>query len=170
MKLLLPVLIITVLIFGYFVLTKNNPNINKISLFPLPRTSDEMKTFQSRNLKFDLRIPSNFNAGDEPSRITINSSQGQIYVNRSGTQFKNLDSYLRNFDQTTSLKTDKDEELQINDLQARVRVLKNSDASPTGEEKIYFIHVDNFVYKISTSEVALFDILDQIAQSFRYTP
>ena len=39
-----------------------------------------------------------------------------------------------------------------------------------GEEKIYFIYVDYTVYLISSKTGALFSDLDQIAQSFRYTP
>lgn len=136
---------------------------------PSQVTEKQTKTFQSENLKFSLNLPAGFTAKDEPSRITIDSDKGKIYVNRNGTQHEDLDNYLKEFDQQTKLNITADEKLTINNYQARSRIFKNTDVTK-GQEKIYFIYADNFVYKISTTSESLFDDLDQIAQSFQYTP
>lgn len=129
----------------------------------------ESKMFESKYLKFSITLPPGYQANDETSRIIFNSQSGQIYVNRNGTQFDNLDSYLNSFDQKTDLNIVSESELSIDGSEAIVRILENTD-STTGQEKIYFVYIDNFVYKISTTERDLFDDLDQIAKSFRYTP
>lgn len=168
MKLLLPI-IVAILIAGYFLVgqslipKKTTPDV---SSSPTPITQ-ELKTFQSKFMKFSIDLPSNFSATDEPSRITIHGDEGQIYVNRNGTQFNDLDTYLANFDQATKTKISLDEKLVINYYEARERISSNPDI---GIEKTYFIYVENFVYKISTTSQSLYDELDQIAQSFRYTP
>ena len=169
-KLVLPIIIALILFGGYFALKQTKPTYapsSKQTASPSPK--QDLKTFESKLMKFSINIPKNFSAIDEPSRITIKTDNGQIYINRNGTQFSDLDTYLLNFDQNSNLKTSVDEKLTINSYKARERVFQNSDVSAS-KEKIYFIYVENFVYKISTSSESLYPILDQIAQSFRYTP
>ena len=139
----------------------------KSSTYSPSPTNQQLKTFQSKFMKFSVELPNNFSAIDEPSRITIQSNRGQIYVNRNGTQFNDLGAYLTNFDQTTQLEISLDEKMTINDYETRKRITKNPDI---GTEKTYFLYIENFVYKISTSFESLYDDLDQIAQSFRHTP
>src|SRR3989338_855795 len=173
-KILVPALIIAVvLVGGYFgykqisQTSKEEPIAIGITTPAASPVSQELKTFQSKFMKFSVELPNNFSAIDEPSRITIQSNRGQIYVNRNGTQFNDLGAYLTNFDQTTQLEISLDEKMTINDYETRKRITKNPDI---GTEKTYFIYIENFVYKISTSFESLYDDLDQIAQSFRYIP
>jgi len=128
-----------------------------------------LKTFQSKLMKFSIEMSSSFFANEESTRIIVNSADGQIYISRNGTQFDNLDSYLNNFDQNTVLELESDEKSKVDNYEARKRVFKKTDVSEKGE-KIYFIYVDSFVYKISTTSPSLYSALDQIAQSFRYIP
>lgn len=125
-------------------------------------------SFESKYLQFSVNLPNGFQATDETSRIIINSDSGTIYVNRNGTQFDNLDSYLEDFDQQTNLNINNEEKIVINGYNSAVRVFESTDVTG-GKEKIYFIFADNFVYKLSTTQLDLYDELDLIAKSFRYT-
>lgn len=133
------------------------------------RNTDINQEFTSVYLKFNLKIPNNFTGVDEPSRIALATQEGSVYIIRNGTQYKDLDTYLSNFDKNTKLNVIKDEKLLINGYQARLRVFDDTDVAQS-KEKIYFIFIDNFVYKLSTTYESLFDDLDQVAQSFRYIP
>ncbi|MBP9716866.1 MAG: hypothetical protein KBD51_02880 [Candidatus Levybacteria bacterium] len=129
--------------------------------------SQSTKAFESKYLKFTVDLPGNFKALDESSMIVISSEWGEIYIARNGTQFNNLREYLDEFDRNTSLNFSEDL-VMIDNYEAVLRKLTNSDIE-NGQENIYFIFVENSVFKISTTEEALFDELDLIAKSFKYT-
>ncbi|KKR51384.1 MAG: hypothetical protein UT84_C0001G0069 [Candidatus Curtissbacteria bacterium GW2011_GWA1_40_16] len=174
MKILLPLLVILVLAsvyLGYKQIVqtpkKGSATIKSITNTTPSPSNRELKTFQSKIMKFTIALPDKLSAIDESSRVKIQSSKGEIFVNRNGTQFNDLDTYLSNFDQTTQLDISLDENMIINNNVARKRISKNPNI---GIEKTYFIYAENYVYKISTSSEDLYIDLDQIAQSFRYTP
>lgn len=129
---------------------------------------NQTTSFESKYLEFSVNLPVGFQAVDETSRITINSNDGQIYVARNGTQFNDLESYLENFDQQTNLNVINESKYSVDGNDAVSRIFENTDVSGS-QEKIFFIFINNSVYKISTTEESLFDDLDQIAQSFKYT-
>ena len=161
------ILIMFVLSSTYFFYV-NNSNRNYGYNTDLP--SDQYKqTYKSQNLKFTIELPKGYQVEDQGIRVLISNSVGAIIISRNGTEFNDLSSYLDNFDNSTNLIKSKDENMKISGLDSRVRVFENSDVS-LGVEKIYFIYVDNAIYKISTTIELLFDDLDQIAKSFQYTP
>lgn len=130
--------------------------------------TSEATTFESKYLKFRINLASKFHATDETSRIIVTSPLGEIYVNRDGTQFNDLEGYINDFDNSTTLNFQEDERSVINGYNARARIIEENNLE--NREKIYFIYIDNYIYMISTKEEVLFDDLDQIAKSFRYTP
>lgn len=133
---------------------QSNTNINN---------QQDTKTFQSSSvMKFSIVSPKNYQIIEDLGSVTINIDGGKILIGRNGTNFTNLQDYIEN--SRNSLKTrilDK-KELTIDGLEAIL--------GKVGAEKYYFIYVDGWVYSLSTSSPALFDDLDTIAQSFRYTP
>src|SRR3989338_6411931 len=58
--------------------------------------------------------------------------------------------------------------LIINGLNSLSRIIKFSEEGII--QKSYYIYVNNSVYILSTKSESLYLALDQIAQSFRYTP
>ncbi|MBI2011973.1 hypothetical protein HYS91_04350 [Candidatus Daviesbacteria bacterium] len=148
---------------------EDSQTLNGSTSSSLNNSTQKHDLFSSSNLKLQLDVPPEFNMKEETSRLILTSPDGKIYVNRNGTQFNDLVSYLDNFDKVTKLEVLEKKEIKINKYQSSVRIYKSTDVSPTGE-KIYFIYSDNFVYKLSTSSKELYDDLDQIAKSFKYTP
>lgn len=122
----------------------------------------QTKTFQSKNLKFSIVVPANFQVEEKFTRVTITAPDGLIYITRSGTNFSNLDDYLYDLENKNHF-----------NLKNRQKFSRDSLTIISGfkdKEKEYFIFVDNWVYLLSTSSESLFDDLDQIAQSFKYIP
>lgn len=128
---------------------------------------DKATTFESKYLEFSVSLPIGFQAIDETSRITINSSNSQISVTRNGTQFKNLDGYIKDFDSKRKLTAKDIENTTINGHESLSREVMFPDQNYT--QKSYYIYVNNVVYVLSTNTQALYDDLDQIARSFKYT-
>ncbi|MBI2621842.1 MAG: hypothetical protein HYW63_04350 [Candidatus Levybacteria bacterium] len=124
-------------------------------------------TFESKYLNFSLSLPSGFQAKDETSRIIINSDDGQITVNRNGTQFNNLEDYISDFDSKRNLISSETNNTSINGHEALSRLVEYPDQNYS--QKSYYIYVEKAVYIFSTTSESLYDELDQIAQSFKYT-
>lgn len=164
----LPVLLIAstlVLILVVFIGAKNNSRVNK----PLDLESKpiNLKEFKSSNLNFSIQIPSEFSAQERSNSVEISSSNGKLYIDRNGTNFENLKDYLDDLDRRNKTIIVKDESLVINSYDSRIRLLEFS----TGEtQKEFVIFVDGIVYYLFTNDETLYNFLDQIAQSFRYTP
>ena len=171
MKLLLPIIIIAILVGGYFglqQLTKQKPiPITQISS-PSP-TSQELKTFQSKILKFTIQIPMNFNVKDEGSRVTITTPTGNIYISRNGTQFKSLKDFLEDLDVKNKITPVDQEKYMVRDYSAMTRVIKFPGGKPEGE-RLEYIYVDNAVYIFKAEKKELYETNYQIVQSFKYSP
>lgn len=149
---------------AYFVTAGNKNNVGQYK-----QDDTQQAIFNSKYLKFSMILPGNFFANDETSRVVISSPNGQLYVNRNGTQYRDLSNYLDNFDERTNLIVADEEELNIDDNDAVMRIYESTDVAQN-QEKIYFIYAENNVYKISTTDKELFDDLERVAKSFRYAP
>jgi len=132
-------------------------------------TRERTKIFQSKLLKLNIAVPTAFNVKDEGIRLLISNPDGMIILSRNGTQFNLLDDYIKDFDIKHKTQVLNEKMLTINSHPSFSRIIKYPGSTPVGD-KIYFIYVGDAVYHISTSSPTLFDDLDQIAQSFRYTP
>lgn len=163
-NLILAALILIFILVGVLVFTKSGILNDHL---PSQRPSQSTKTFESKNLNFIINIPSGFQVKDENSRIIIVSDDGQIVINRNGTQFDNLPDYISDFDTKRNLKSSNKSNLLIDGKEAMSRLAQFEDQNHS--QKSYYIYVDNAVYIISTSSGALYDDLDQIAKSFKYT-
>lgn len=172
MKLILTILIgIIVILVAYFIV--GNRQEFKLGQLYSPSstpaaTSQETKSYQSKNLKFEIKAPSEFEFSDNLALVELKDNSGSIAVSRNGTNFSNLKDYLANFDSKRQLTASNTKELNINGLVSISRVVRFLPENK--EQKSYYIYANNFVYIISTADTALYDELDQIAQSFRYIP
>lgn len=129
--------------------------------------NNESRVYESEYLKFTLNLPIAYQVADETSRITLNSKKGKLTIVRNGTQFNSINEYLNDFDLKRNLEIIKDQNLKINGYDSRSRELLFSDQNI--KQKSIYIYVDSWVYVLSTSSEELYDELDQIAKSFKYT-
>lgn len=124
--------------------------------------SHQVKTFNSSNLlKFSIDLPVDYEVAERFGSVSVNSSRGTISIDRNGTNFTNLKDYVENSRNNLKETVQKKEFIKINGLESMVGV--------SGNQRIYFIYFNYSVYILSTSSDALYDDLDQIARSFRYT-
>lgn len=123
--------------------------------------------FESKYLNFSVDLLPGFQAADETTQITIDSQGGQINVSRNGTNYDSLDSYISDFDTKRNLIASDVEKITINDYESMSRMVEFPDQSV--KQKSYYIYINNWVYIISTFSEGLYDDLDQIAKSFKYT-
>lgn len=162
-------LIFAILAFGVIVyLIAVNSQKDKFSsgMYNQQDNTNRFTTYESKNLKFSIEVDKNFKIEDTGITVLLKNNDGEISIIRNGTQFSDLSSYLENSGNETSYKIEQMNVLTINNLNAVSRI----EETRISRYKIYYIYVDNAVYNLSTTSGALFDDLDQIAESFRYTP
>ncbi len=156
--------------FKSFQFIKNSPLIsNQERNFVNKSYPSQSKIFQSRALKLSLQLPKNWNVEEKLTFIDLVSANGKINVSRIATNFNNLSGYLKDFDNKRGLKVSTEESLKISgyDSIKRVEIFKGGSIS---SQKVYFIYIDGWIYSLSTSSESLYNDLDQIAKSFKYTP
>lgn len=124
-------------------------------------------SFDSKYLQFSVNLPNGFQATDETSRIVINSDDGQVTVTRNGTQYNDLESYMLDYDSKRKLISTDENSIIIDGYRALSRLVEFPDQN--AKQKSYYVYIDNWVYIFSTSSEELYDDLDEIAHSFRYT-
>lgn len=166
-KIILIILIILASIGAYFGFKKfasTKPyQINQLpSSTPTLSITSKTKTFQSTILKFSIEIPDRFTVSENSGRVVLSSTEGKIYIDRNGTNFSNIDDYVKDLSSKNKIT-----------LMSQERSITNGLESISGivdADKEYFIYTENWVYLLSTSSKSLYLDLDQIAQSFRYIP
>jgi len=164
-------LVLLVLIIGGILISTKITfdQINKLGNAPTPSTNSadkniagQKKTYSSKFMKFSIEVPQNFTVNERFATVTITSPEGKIIIDRNGTNYSDLDSYLDNLSELNKLEIRNKEKLEINSLSTIKAFI--------GKEKVYFIYYDYWLFPISTTSEELYDELDQIAQSFKYQP
>lgn len=167
MRLLLPIIIVCILIGGYFLANALKQKISRTQTTTSSPSSQELKTFQSKIMKFSINTPIKFDSVENLGRATISSPEGKLYIDRNATNFDNLDDYLKDLNNRNKAEILTEEKKTVSDYQASSRSVRFS----TGEvQKEIVIFADGWIYNFFTNEESLYDDLDQIAQSFRYIP
>ena len=152
--------IIVILFAGAIYTVVNSGNLYK-------NTTDNQQAsnqiYKSKAMKFSIEVPSDFQVEENLPTITVKNAKGVVYIDRSGTNFENLEEYLENLSKLNHFIISNKENVSINTLPAVKGIIDG--------KKHYFIYAAPWtVYSIFTSSRALFDDLDTIAQSFKYTP
>jgi len=128
------------------------------------------KIFKSKTLKMNVLVLPGYEIEEQTTFVNLISSKGKINISRIATNFSDITGYLKDFDSKRKLTVSLESNGRIADFDYVSRV-EDFDGGPVSKQKAYFIYVDDgWVYSFSTSTGALFSDLDQIAQSFRYTP
>lgn len=130
--------------------------------------SASLKTYTSKNLKFNVDIPSELAVNQKFTDIIIGSNSENIIISRVSTNYNNAQDYLEDLSQKNKYLVKNKEEISIDKIKGIKTTLENTIDS--SEQKVIILYVDNLIYSLSTSTPSLYPILDQIAQSFRYTP
>lgn len=156
---------IIAIIISLIVITRLNsvksPLISKDQL-----SSDSTKKtriFRSSSaMKFSAEIPNKFNIKERFGSVILTTDNGEILIGQNGTNFDNLKDFINNHPHNLALKLKNQQDLAVNGLEGMSGYIDDT--------KNYFIYADYTVYFLSTSSEELYADLDQIAQSFRYTP
>lgn len=168
-----PLIIIAVLILiviVYFITRPSNFSPPFSNNYPTPtKIQNVNQVYASKTLKFTIIFPSQFKVEERFTTASINSIEGEILLSRVATDFENIEDYLNDLSVKNRIKITNRENIKINSLDGiRGKIDYAPTTNPT--KYAYFVYADNWVYSLSTSSPALFDALDTIAQSFRYTP
>lgn len=126
------------------------------------------KIYNSDSMKISFEVPAGSNLEDKFASIEIKNDNGSIFLDRNGTNHSNINDYLSDLNKKNKTSVISDQSHRINNYDV-VQEEIVYDNEKNINMLIYFIYIDNFVYSISTSSPELFDELDQIAQSFKYT-
>lgn len=162
--------IIVILVAGIILSFKSKSPLTQSSPQPTATsTSVQTKNFQSKSLKFSIDIPPNLEVEERITNVIFKQATMELKIARNGTNFEELDDFLKDLATKNKMTISNKESLNINGLTA-VKGTVKFPGGPTTGELTYYIKTDFAVYIISTANQPLFDDLDQIAQSFRYTP
>ena len=91
-------------------------------------------------------------------------------MSKNNSNYSNLVDYLKWFDGTRKgLQVNNEKNIEIGGYEGILRI-ENFSLGLVNQQKIYYLLVNGVIYTLSTSSPLLYPDLDQIAQSFRYTP
>ena len=65
----------------------------KTTLIP-EAPKQQTKPFESKLMKFKITLPQELTIEEKFGRVTISSGSGKIYIDRNGTNFDSLKSYI----------------------------------------------------------------------------
>lgn len=134
---------------------------NLIPTPTVPNTS--LKTFKSSStMDFTIKVPLKYEIEEKAVSVVLSSTEGNILIGQNGTNFDNLQDYLQDLSKKNKFTLTGKVTTVINGMETTVGKINN--------EKYYFIYAPDRVYSIYTSFKTLYSDLDQIAQSFRYSP
>ena len=167
---ILVVLALTFVIILILALRTNNNTTTPPSQTNTSDDGKQMKQFQSKDLKFVVIVPQDFTIKSSTTGVDLIKNGASIEIVRNGTQFLTLSEYLNNFDNRRDIEIKTSENINISGHKTLIRNEKRIIGKEIKNIKAYYIWIDGIIYIISTSSPSLFSALDQIAQSFRYTP
>ena len=129
----------------------------------------DVKTFQSEMLDFNVNIPQRTIVNEQLTFVDLSLDESKINISRNGTNFDNLEDYLKDFDSKRELVVTSSKSTEINEYKG-VKRIEEFDVGPVQEQAIIYYYLDGWIYTLTTASKDLYDELDQIARSFRYTP
>lgn len=132
-------------------------------------TSAEMKNYQSENFNISIKVPNIAQIEEKSSIIYINLPNGRLSIIKNGTNYEDIKLYYADLKNKNSLNPLSYAEGKINKY-SYVVTTDEGAKEKSRVEKTYFLYSNNRVFSISTSDEALYPILDQIVESFEYKP
>lgn len=175
-KVLVTISSLTTLIFiGYFFYNVYQNNFSKSKKIVVNQTNKSGNTvqkggkFSSYSMNFSVEVPSELTVSENLQHVEFRKDKDFIGLDRiDASNFNTLDKYLEDSDIKNKLKATPSlyKKLEINGNPAVIRTEVRGGVIV----RICYIFVDGWVYGFSTSSESLYSDLDQIAQSFKYTP
>lgn len=141
---------------------------NSRDILNLNSGEGKQNKYEFESIQMSLIKPVGWEISEKSSYVDLIKNNEKINLSRSGTNFDNIMSYLRDFDSKRNLEIEMESTLRNNDYDVIQRIEKFNGGS-VNKQKVYYIYVNNWVYALSTSSEDLYDDLDQIAKSFKYT-
>ncbi|HLC94129.1 MAG TPA: hypothetical protein VJH96_01000 [Patescibacteria group bacterium] len=140
-----------------------------ISLFFL-LYSPQSNTYSFNDFKFTLNIPTSYQIEEQFTSVILKNPKGEIIIDKINTNYENIQDYLTNLEKKNKIVITNQKTLVINNINSLIAFIEHP-ISRLPREKAYFYYPTNWtIYSLSTSSEVLFDDLDRIARSFRYTP
>lgn len=157
--LVLVVVLLIMVVISYF-----NPNTlssNK-DLFTKIFNTHRGRTYESDSLHMTIWVPPEFSVEENLGSINLTNQKGnKIVISGIGTNFDRLDSYLNDIIEKNNSTLEDKQNLLISNYP--------SIKATINDRRYYLIYKDNWVYTFQAVSPSLYDELDQVAQSFRYT-
>lgn len=173
---ILLVLILVLLTLGtaaYFLLSTRRQD-QTVNYSPQPSTypqkadtSGATKDYYSKNLKISFKVPDDAKTEEKFLNINISTPDGQIFITRNGTNYESVENYYSDLKKKNHLTPIEYKEGEISSYNY-VLTLDEDPNNSTKIKKTYFIYSDYGIYIFSTSDGALYPVLDRIAESFEY--
>ena len=122
-------------------------------------TNETTKVYKATGvLDFEITLPKDFQIEEKSVSVKLTNSNESIIILRSATNELTLTDYLTDgFGNNHQFTIDEESNS------------KNANGF-VENTKIYIYYFDGVIYTLSTDSLSLYTTLDQIAQSFRYTP
>lgn len=155
---------------------QDDQELASISSVSIPQNSQESgkvsevtKDYYSRALKISFKVPQDSQIKEEFVNISILIPKGEISVTRNGTNYENSKAYYSDLKEKNKL-TPREYNEGTQSKYNYISVLDEDPKDQSRNKKSYFIYADYAVYIFSTSDEALYSVLDEIVQSFEYRP
>ena len=120
------------------------------------------RNYKSEKLRFTIGVPNDYVLEEKLTVVSLDNDGKKITISRNGTNFNNLESYIKSLEKLNNITIGDLNFIKINDLNAAIGSIR--------DDRIYFFYTDSQVFSLSANDKEIFSDLDQIAQSFRYTP
>lgn len=133
------------------------------------KSSALAKPYYSKALKITFKIPENAKVNEKNSYLLVVFPNGGISMTFNGTNFRNAKEYFSDLKQKNRITPLSYSEGKINGYDY-VMISDESSDNSSKREKTYFIYANSRIFAFSTSDEALYPVLDQIVQSFQYKP
>lgn len=147
------------------------PNTNKIleSAQPTPSPIPATMIVTSKDLKFSVQTPNDWQMNGKNTFVDLNSDNGKIHVTRIATNFDNINDYLNDFDSKRQITVSSQNNTILDVYTTSIRT-EQFNGGPIQNQKVYYIFIKGWIYSLSTSAQPLYDELDQVAKTFKYLP
>lgn len=162
------VIVLLNLILNNNVSTKNSNELGNLPSKSTPTVANTLEEYISDGMDLTIQLRKDFDVKDQTTRLLISNESGLIIITREGTQFETLDLYISNLNQLNKLKDISSKDTIINSFPAKMRFVEELENNHVFKSND--VLVQSRIYSFTTEDKSLYDDLDQIAQSFKYTP
>ena len=153
---------------AYILKLKKEQTPATTKFYVTPSLEKGSKKYTSEQLDFQVNVPEGFVINSKMTYVDFKSGDGLVDIVRNGKNYNSVEEYLMDLDKRRNFQVIKEKLIELNGMDASDRLERNLNNAK--EQRAFYIYTDGWIYVISTDNSSLYDDLDQIAQSFQYTP